>query len=74
MNAEPFVGIEDAAKFLGVRPSWLYEGCRLSRVPHYKVGKYLRFRLSELEGWIQRHENGGPGPQAWRRLDGAINP
>ena len=56
MSAEPFVVIEDAAGFLGVKRIWLYEQYRLGRVPSYKFGKYRRFRLSELEAWIK-----GPG-------------
>ncbi len=46
---EPFVDIEAAAKFLGVKVSYLYEECRLGRIPSYKLGKFRRFRLSELE-------------------------
>jgi excisionase family DNA binding protein len=49
---EPYVNIEEAAGFLAVPVSWLYEQCRLGKVPSRKVGKYRRFRLSELETWV----------------------
>jgi len=55
---EPFVAIEAAARFLGVKTSWLYEQCRLGRVPSYKVGMFRRFLLSELDTWARN----GKGP------------
>ncbi len=55
---EPFVDIEAAAKFLGVKVSYLYEECRLGRIPSYKLGKFRRFRLSELEAWATARQAG----------------
>ncbi len=57
MGAEPFVGIEEASRFLGVKISWLYEAVRLNRVPSYKIGSFRRFRLSELEAWARGQRN-----------------
>lgn len=54
VSAERFVGIEEAAAFLGVKVSYLYELVRLGRAPSYKVGKFRRFRISELEVWVTR--------------------
>ncbi len=58
MSAEPFVGIEKAAAFLGVKSSYVYEQVRLGKMPSYKVGKFRRFRLSELEAWVTGKANG----------------
>ncbi len=58
MSAEPFVGIEEAAKFLAVKVSYLYEQCRLGKVPSYKVGAFRRFKLSELDAWARGGKNG----------------
>ncbi len=54
---EQFVDIETASRFLSVKVSWLYEQVRLGRVPSVKIGKFRRFRLSELEQWARG--NGG---------------
>ena len=37
--------------------SWVYTKAEEGVLPCYKVGKYLRFRVSELDAWIegQRH-------------------
>ncbi len=61
---EHLIGIEDAARFLSVKVSWLYEQVRLGRVPSYRVGKFRRFRMSELEVWLQERRDGpnGSGP------------
>jgi excisionase family DNA binding protein len=57
---EPFVGIEEAARFLGVKRSWMYEQCRLNKLPSHKVGPFRRFRLSELEAWAQADKKSVP--------------
>ena len=50
---ERFVAIQEAAEFLGVRISWIYEQVRLNRMPSHKVGHFRRFKLSELEEWVR---------------------
>jgi excisionase family DNA binding protein len=44
-----------AAAYLGVRPSWLYEATREGRVPVVKLGKHLRFLQDDLDVWIAEH-------------------
>lgn len=53
MDPEPFVTIEDAARFLAVPLSWLYDAASKGRVPSRKIGKYRRFRISELDTWAK---------------------
>lgn len=60
-NPEGFVGIEEAARFLGVKTSWMYEQCRLDKLPSHKVGPFRRFLLSELDAWVRN----GKGPKKW---------
>jgi len=58
VSQEPFVGIEEAAAFTGLKVSYLYDLVRLGKAPSYKVGKFRRFRLSELEVWVTGNGNG----------------
>jgi hypothetical protein len=60
MPFEPYVDINVASAALGVPVSWLYrQSVRPDGdVPVRRFGKYLRFRLSELEAWAQRSSNG----------------
>jgi excisionase family DNA binding protein len=64
MAEEGLLTVEDAAAFLAVKVSWLYEAVRLGRVPSYRVGKFRRFRRSELEMWLLERKDGpnGGGP------------
>jgi excisionase family DNA binding protein len=60
LHPEPFVDLEAASAFLGVKPTWTYEAVRLGRIPSYKVGKFRRFRISELAAWAENHHEGKP--------------
>ena len=47
--------VQDAAKFLNVTVSWIYEHVRddsQDRLPVLKLGKYLRFDLRDLRAYI----------------------
>ena len=52
-EVERFVAIQEAAEFLGVRVSWIYEQVRLNRMPSHKAGHFRRFKLSELDDWAR---------------------
>lgn len=61
LKAERFVDIATAAAYLNLPVGWLYKNLRL--LPHYRIGRYVRFRLSELDGWtlktaVQRRSRG----------------
>jgi len=49
--------VRSLASFLGVEPSWVYKQVRQSGIPFFKVGKYTRFRRSDIERWIERNKN-----------------
>ena len=47
--------VQDAARFLNVTVSWIYEHVRddaTDRLPVLKLGKYLRFDLRDLRAYI----------------------
>jgi excisionase family DNA binding protein len=51
------VGVADIAQLLKVPISWVYERTRrrgVDRMPHFKLGKYLRFSKEEVLEWIHR--------------------
>lgn len=45
---EPLLCAEDASRAASVPKAWLLEAARQGRVPHYRLGKYVRFRASEI--------------------------
>ena len=42
------VGVEELATLLAVKRSWVYEHAKRGKLPCYRVGRYLRFRTSEV--------------------------
>jgi len=53
--------VEEIAAFLRVPKSWVYERTRrrgIEKLPHVKLGKYLRFRLSEVAAYVERLRRG----------------
>jgi excisionase family DNA binding protein len=49
--------IEGLAEKLQVPKGWIYDRTRISTdhggIPHYKVGKYVRFNLTEVLQWLK---------------------
>lgn len=48
------VGIDEACKILRRKKSTIYHMVRDGILPHYKVGKMLEFRTSELLAWQEQ--------------------
>lgn len=47
--------VQEVAAFLRVPVSWVYERTRRrgnERLPHLKMGKYLRFRHQDIVEWL----------------------
>ncbi len=52
MNDERYLTAQQVADRYNLSLQWVY-GCR--SLPRRKVGKYLRFKESDLEQWEKRH-------------------
>ncbi len=51
--------VSDVAQLLGVPVSWVYGRTRargIERIPHVKLGKYLRFDAAEIRGWVAKFQ------------------
>ena len=54
--SEALLTVHEVAELLRVPVSWVYERTRrrgIERLPHIKIGKYLRFRLREVELYVE---------------------
>ena len=50
--------VSEVAGFLNVPVSWVYERTRRrghERLPHIKLGKYLRFSMPEIIAWLKKN-------------------
>ena len=55
---EPLLDAVEAAALLRMHPNTLRMKARLGEIPGRHVGKYWRFRISDLNNWIGRQEQG----------------
>ncbi len=51
------IGIKEMASKLDVPVSWLYSRTRTNGIPHYQVGKYVKFDESEIWEWLKQQQN-----------------
>ena len=54
-----FLTVSEIAAALKVPVSWIYERSRRrgqERIPHFKLGKYLRFQPAKVRAWLQTLE------------------
>ena len=47
------IGIKEMARKLFLPVSWLYGKTRTGEIPHYKIGKYVRFDADQVMEWIR---------------------
>lgn len=48
------IDVDSAAEHLSVTPRYIRRLVSERRVPYYKVGKFIRFDIAELEQWLKR--------------------
>lgn len=56
-QSDELMTVSEIAEFLKVPNSWVYERSRrdgIERIPHVKLGKYLRFSLPEVKAWLEK--------------------
>jgi excisionase family DNA binding protein len=54
--ADELLTVSEVAAVLKVPVSWVYERTRrfgTDQIPHFKLGKYLRFRWSTVQKWLE---------------------
>lgn len=52
---EELIGIDDLCRILKLKRSYVYLLTHEKKIPHYKFNGHLRFRLSDIDEWIQKH-------------------
>jgi excisionase family DNA binding protein len=48
------IGINKMAEKLDVPVSWVYSRTRTGEIPHFKVGKYVKFDESQVWDWLKK--------------------
>ena len=58
METEKLVDIDEIAELTGLPVSWIYVNAAAKKMPCYKLGKYVKFRRSEVAAWIEAQRQG----------------
>jgi excisionase family DNA binding protein len=62
-----FFDIRDLSRYLGIRPSTLYVMVEERNIPHYRVGKLIRFKRSEIDLWMEGNKKDCVAPEKTAR-------
>jgi len=58
---------EEVASLLRMTPAWVYAQTRRRRIPHLRLGRYVRYRREALDEWIEQVESSSSLPPGRRR-------
>ena len=57
---EGWVGVNEVAKHLEISTSFIHKAASRREIPVHRVGKRLRFRLSEIDQWVLESVTSSP--------------
>jgi len=66
--SDPLLDAVGAAELLNVPKSWVLAEARADRIPHLRLGRYVRFEEAELTVWWESRRRG-----PWRRRNGGTD-
>jgi len=64
-TSDRLLDVKEAAALLNVPESWVYQHVRAragDKLPHIKLGKYIRFSAQALTQWLDARQFGGDTP------------
>ena len=50
-----FLSIGDLSEVLGIKKSTLYSLVENGELPHYKIGRLVRFKRNDVDAWMESH-------------------
>jgi len=52
LEGAALLNARQVGQLLGVPESWVYREARAGRLPHLRLGRYRRFRRTQIESWL----------------------
>ena len=52
-KSDNYINIEDVARYLGVKACTVRAWIKTKKMPAHKIGKLWKFKLSEINEWIE---------------------
>jgi excisionase family DNA binding protein len=53
IQGKEFLTIQELSQYLGIKTGTLYAMVEERSIPHYRVGKLIRFKRSEIDLWME---------------------
>jgi excisionase family DNA binding protein len=53
----PLLSVPELSAYLGIKSKTLYAKIGAGEIPHYRIGRLIRFRLDEINGWLEGCKN-----------------
>lgn len=50
---ERWSGLEEIAQHLGVSKDTVRARIKKNRIPHYRIGRQYKFKISEVDSWVE---------------------
>jgi len=50
-----YLSVEQANLYLGLKKSFLYSLVEAGAIPHYKIGRLIRFKKDDIDRWMEDH-------------------
>jgi len=57
-NPTALLTAQEAADLLAVPHTWVLAEARCGRLPHVRLGRYVRFQRATLESWLSEQAHG----------------
>jgi len=55
---EKLIGVPALSDRFDLPRSWIYANAAAGVLPHLRLGKYLKFRPSEVDAWLEAQRRG----------------
>lgn len=52
-DPERWSGLEEIAQHLGVSKDTIRMWIKKNSIPHYKIGRQYKFKISEVDSWVE---------------------
>jgi excisionase family DNA binding protein len=59
LSSGGLLNAKEAGALLNVPASWVLAQARADRIPHVRLGRYVRFERARLEAWAAEKRRGG---------------
>jgi excisionase family DNA binding protein len=57
---------KEVGELLQLNVSWVLDAARRNAIPHIRLGRYVRFRRTDIETWLLDQRR-GPNPESGKR-------